>query len=291
MLATFNGALDVDGGPTVEQRDLLDALARHVFGLDRGKVGSLEPDESAAALTAAFDRRIVIESLIGLELSRHPPSPPLVDRVQRYLTALGAGDDEQQLVRDYVGGERDRLAADFARVYAPPPPAVELPADGADGLAARLDALAACPEGTVGRAFHDFYARHGYAWPLDDPSMVTHDFSHVLAGYEPTPDGEVALQAMLVSATDGERHYSGLLASLLLFEVGMLPFNDLVPKEAVLARPGAAELIGVALARGVRCGVDFADLDHLSLTHRGLVELRAELRIDAPAPGPSTFVT
>ena len=214
---------------------------------------------------------------------------PLADRVQRYLTALGAGDDEQQLVRDYVAGEHDRLAADYLRVYQRPAPAVELPADGADELAARLDALSTCPQGSVGRVFDDFYARHGYAWPFDDPSMVTHDFTHVLAGYEPTPEGEVALQAMLVSATDGERHYPGLLVSLLLFEVGMLPFNDLVPKEAVLARPGAAELIGVALARGVRCGVDFADLDHLSLAGRDLAEVRAELGIEAPAPGPSTF--
>ena len=34
----------------------------------------------------------------------------------------------------------------------------------------------------------DFYRRHGFALPIDHVSLIGHDFAHVLAGYEPTPD-------------------------------------------------------------------------------------------------------
>jgi hypothetical protein len=53
-----------------------------------------------------------------------------------------------------------------------------------------------------------------------DASLVAHDFSHVLAGYEPDPPSEVALQAMLTSATGFDHHFSCLIASLSLFETG-----------------------------------------------------------------------
>ena len=288
MLATLTSAVAVDGGPTEEQERLIDAVAQHVLGLDDDTI-SLDPEGAAAALVEPGDRRLVIEALITLELVRHPASAPLAERVDTYIAALG-GADEQVLVRDYVTDARELVAQDWARLREPSPEEPDLAGRGETELAERLQALGACPPGSAGRSFHDFYERHGFPLPTDHPSLIGHDFAHVLAGYEPTPEGELALQAMLVAATDGTAHFSGLLASLLLFEVGMLPFPDIEPKSAVLARPGAATLLADAVARGAAAGCDFQALDHVALADRDLAELRTELGIPAPVPGPFTFV-
>jgi ubiquinone biosynthesis protein Coq4 len=159
-----------------------------------------------------------------------------------------------------------------------------------DEIAERLASLGDCPPGSLGRSFHDFYERNGFPPPVGHLSLVSHDFAHVLAGYDATPEGELALQAMLVAGTGGTRHFPGLLASLLLFEVGMMPFPDIEPKVAVLDRPGAAELFADAIGRGAASGCDLQHLDHLELADRDLVALRVELGVPAPVPGPSTFV-
>ncbi len=193
--------------------------------------------------------------------------------------------------RDSARDERAQVEADFARIYTRPTPDEALMGGGDSDLTERLDALGSLPRGTVGRSFHEFYVRHGYEWPVENPSMVWHDLSHVLAGYAPVPEAEIALQAMMAAATGGRLHYSGLLASLLLYEVGMLSFNGLEPKKSALARPGAADLLGEGIARGLRCGKDFGTLDLFALADRDLAEVRDELGIEVPTAGPFTFVT
>jgi hypothetical protein len=257
-----------------------------VFGT-AGEPGPIDPAGTAAALDGADVEPLVAEMLVALELMRHPASAELTARVATYLDALG-GADEQAIARDYVADAREQVIADWSRLQEPlllEPDLVD--ADERDVLA-RLQALADCPPGSLGRSWHDFYDRNGFALPLHQLTLVEHDFTHVLGGYEATPEGELALQVMLVAATDGRRHVSSLLASLLLFEVGMLPFPDIEPKVAVLARPGAAEFFADAIARGLATRTDFHDLDPLA--DRDLVELRAELGIPAPVPGPWTFV-
>ena len=288
MLSTLTSATAVDGGPTDEQRRLLDAIAQHVLELGDDTT-TLDPAGAAAALVDPGERRLVIEALITLELLRHPASAPLAEQVDTYIAALG-GADEQVLVQDYLTDAREQVALDWARLREASQEEPGIEGSGETEIAERLGALAACPPGSAGRSFHDFYERHGFPLPTDNPSLISHDFAHVLAGYEATPEGELALQAMLVAATGGAAHFSGLLASLLLFEVGMLPFPDIEPKSAVLARPGAAALFAEAVARGAAAGCDFQSLDHLALADRDLAELRTELRIPTPVPGPSTFV-
>jgi hypothetical protein len=288
ILGTAVGAVTTAGGPTREQLCLLDAVARHVFAVDLSEVEPLDPQRAAEMLTDPDDRRMVVEGLVVLELACHPPSEALVERVQQYLTALGS-DESQVLARDYVRDERAQMEVDYRRIYQKPPLEDSLVGAGDDDLAGRLTALATCRPGTVGRSFHDFYRRHDYAWPVQDPSMVWHDLSHVLAGYRPLPEAEIALQAMMTAATGGQLHYPGLLVSLLLYEVGMVPFNGLEPKESVLGRPGAADLFGSAIARGLRCGADFGALDLFEMADQDLAQVRGELGIDAPPTGPFTF--
>jgi hypothetical protein len=287
--STLWSAIDADGGPTVEQEALLRAVGAHVLGIDGLEPTSLGPERAAAAVSSPELRRLVGEGLVILELVRRPASAALADQVDRYLGAFGYEGPDQVLVRDAVAASRERVVADWSRtrtasVSAPPPD------DDPDRLFAALEALGSCAPGTLGHSLHEFVQRNGFTYQLPHLSLVGHDFAHVIAGYEPTPEGELALQAFLVAAGGGGQHASGLLASLLLYEVGLLPFDGIEPKVAALERPGAAELFAEAVDRGLGVRVDIQALDHLAMVDRDLGELRAELAVPEPVAGPSTFV-
>ena len=291
VVGTLYTATDVDGGPTKEQRNLLEALARHVMRVPPSAAAATSPGEAAAAIEKPRLRKAVGEILVMLELVRHPPSAPLTARVAEYLAALEIDDGFQQLAADYLTNDRERVYTDWERVRQPD--LVEPFAQGLtdDALAKKMEALGDLPADSLGRGLFEFYRRNGFPWLPDDDqdNLIPHDLTHVLAGYGTTPEAEVALQGFLVGAARGESHFSSLLASLLLFEVGMLPFPDIEPITAVLARPNAAELFASAIERGLECPGDIAG-DHQALLPRPLAEVRAELGIPEPEAGPHMFI-
>lgn len=273
----------VDGGPTDEQRQVVQALAQGYFGLDLD-LDELEPlgPTAAADLFGDHDEKHrLIETMIVLELTRHPASPAQADQVDRYAAALDIDEHLQQIARDYVADDRAGLVADFARFSDVIPPEPHLAAESDEEIHADLLALADLPEGTLGRGFSDFYRRYGLALPTGASSLtlVAHDMGHVLGGYEPLPVDEVALQAMLASAADGRRHFSSLVAALGLFEVGMLPFDGIEPKVGVLGRPGAAAAFAEGARRGTCCTVDFGAMDHWAVIDQPIEDLRRGLNI------------
>jgi ubiquinone biosynthesis protein Coq4 len=286
------GATAVDGGPTAEQLSLIRSLLHGYFGVavEPLDLEPASPAEVARALDAERVRHRFVRLMIVLELCRHPALPEQADLVDRYAAALGVDERMQAVARDAACSDRQHLAADWARFADATEVEVELvdtPLD--EHLAARLRALGDLPDGTLGRAYFDFYDRAGLSFPGEPGggalSLVSHDFSHVLAGYGPNPVDEVALQAMLTSATDGEHHFSGFVASLGLFEAGMLDFPDIVPKTEVLARPGAADEIAAAIRRGAECEAgDFQAVDHLARAEQPLEAVRAELGIPPRRP-------
>jgi len=279
------GSCAVDGGATDEQRTLIAALATGYFGLDLDLDGlePLGPDATAARFGPHDEKHRLVETMILLELARHPASAAQTERVEAYAAALEVDNRWQSLARDYLAGDCALLVADYGRFaegsQTEPALANVDPAD----LPRELHSLGLLPEGTLGRGFFDFYQRHGLAFPGEpgggSVSLVAHDMSHVLAGYEPTPPEEVALQAMLASACDGEHHFSGLMASLGLFEIGMLPFPDITPKAGVLARPGAAATVADGVRRGAIAHRDFATIDHWAVLDHQLEDLRHDLHI------------
>jgi hypothetical protein len=69
--------------------------------------------------------------------------------------------------------------------------------DQADpAMAARHEALGSLPMGTLGRGYWEIYKKNGYAFP-GDPQDVNvafarpHDSTHVMSGYDTTPQGEI----------------------------------------------------------------------------------------------------
>jgi hypothetical protein len=281
------GAATVDGGPTPEQLHIIDALLHGYFEVDT-ELSSLEPLDPpglAAAVTEPKARHRVVQLMIMLEFSRHPGSDAMADRVEEYAAALGIDEKMQIVARDALHSARAELNADYQRYHDPYD--IEPQFAGAEGaeMATRLRALEQCPPGSLGRAYFDFYQRYVLKFPGEpgggDVIFVAHDFTHVLAGYEPDGPGELALQAMLVSATDGDHHFSNFCVSMSLHEAGLFDSDIVADKVGTLARPGAAEELADAIRRGAQCNTDFATIDHLARVDEPLEDLRRELSIPA----------
>jgi hypothetical protein len=285
------GVVDVDNGATEEQRSVLAAIVSGYWGrgdLDLRALTPLDPAGAAAAITDETHRRRVRELMVLFELCRHPASDAQVQRVDEYAAALGESGPGLALARTLVREGAEHAVADYQRYtqgrtedlaeqslrdrY---PSSLEAPDPE---LAARLRALHDLPAGTLGYEYVEFYRRNGLKLPGDDVSMpavfVSHDMCHVIGGYEPTGQGEIALGAMQLAVVDSESHWIQFLGNLGVHEAGFLQNATLVPKTGSLMREGAPELLAEAFLRGSRCTGDFTGADHLALAELPLSEVR-----------------
>lgn len=283
------GSATVGAGPTEEQRRIIDCLIHGYFGLDAA-IDALEPLDPAglAAEVPAEDRARVIDLLIAVELCRHPADPAQAERTEAYALALGAQGGWLEAAHDVLAGAIDRVAADYTRLADAPayePALAEVHGTDREPELARdaFDRMRACAPGTLGAEVVAFYERWGFDTPGANPSashsMLLHDITHVIAGYDTDPKDEIALQAMLLASADFENHFSGFMAALLLSEAGALPFPGIDPVVGALGRVGAPEELADALRRGRACVRDFGADDHLALVEVPLDEVRARYGI------------
>ena len=283
------GSATVGAGPTEEQRRIIDCLIHGYFGLDTS-VDGLEPldPEGLAAAVPTDDRTRVIDLLIAVELCRHPADPAQAERTEAYALALGAEGGWLEAAHDALGGAIDRVAADYVRLADAPayePALADALGTDREHDAARdaFDRMRTCSPGTLGSEVVAFYERWGFDTPGANPnashSMLLHDITHVIAGYDTDPKDEIALQAMLLASADFEHHFSGFMAALLLSEAGALPFPGIDPVVGALDRVGAPEELADALRRGRACTRDFGNDDHLAIIDEPLEAVRARYGI------------
>jgi hypothetical protein len=278
------GAACVGAGPTAEQVSVIQNLLHGYFGVDTD-VAALEPLPAAGLTTAADDpsaRRRLVDLLVVVEFCRHPGTAEQADRIEEYARAVQGDEPLLIVARDALTARQQDVMADWSRFHeaAVVEPTVEV--SDAE-LATRLRRLANCPRDSLGRAYFEFMDGRSLAFPGEpgggDRTLVAHDFSHVLAGYNTDAPGELALQAMLTSATDFEHHFSGLVASLALYEAGKFEILDIKPRQEALARPGAAAELANGFRRGEACTCDFSAIDHLGRAREPLTAVRAECGI------------
>ena len=290
------GAIDVDGGATDEQRAVLAAIVHGYWerdDLDLDVLEALDPAGAAAAVTDDADRSRVRELMVLLELCRHPLTDTQVDRVEEYATALGQSGPGLAMARTLVRDGAEQAMADYYRYLGDLgdemtepslreqyPTSLEAPDQE---LGDRLRALHDLPEHTLGCEYVEFYRRNGLELPGDDPNMpalfVAHDMCHVIGGYEPTGQGEIALGAMQLAVTDSPAHWMGFLGNLAVHEAGFLGTDDLTPKTATLTRAGAPEMLAEAMRRGSACTGDFTTADHLSMAELPIADVRARFGV------------
>jgi tellurite resistance protein len=124
-------------------------------------------------------------------------------------------------------------------------------------LAARFRTLATLSEDTFGHAFAAFYASNTYAFPgapaaLNAAFAVPHDSTHVLAGYDTSPRGEL-LTSVLTAAMHPRNAMSGhVLPVILSWHLG-IPLNEVAGSAKGALDP---EAFWQAWARGERVSID-----------------------------------
>lgn len=293
------GAIDVDGGPTDEQLAVLASVVGHLWArpdLDLRALVPLGPADAATALPDPAVRRRVAELMVTLELCRHPQTPAQVARVEEFSAALGVDGPHLEITRRWIDEGAEAATADYDRFYAADLPELSEPTlrdryltlDAPDpDLADRLAALGDLPEATLGHAYVEFYRRNGLTLPGADTHFpahyVAHDMNHVIAGYEPTGPGEIALGAFTLAMNDNDANWLQFVTNLVIHEAGLLKHGEIMPKASTLQRPGATRLLGEALARGAQCSSDFSQADHLAMAEWMLTDVRAHFNVVALA--------
>jgi ubiquinone biosynthesis protein Coq4 len=278
-------AASVDGGPTDEQLRIVQGLLRGYFGIESAiDLVPLPAEELREIITDTSSRYRLVQTMVILQFARHPASEELADSVERYASILGVDEPMLVVARDAARHSKELLMADWARFARNSKGSPQLHNRSDDEFAAQFDALRQCPDGSLGRAFIDFYQSNGFALPATATglslSLVNHDFTHVLTGYRPNDAvEEVAISAMLVSSANGEEHFSALAASMALYEVGLFDILGITPTKGVLDRHGAPEVFAEAMRRGASCSADLAAIDHLALADQPIRDIRGSFSI------------
>lgn len=97
-------------------------------------------------------------------------------------------------------------------------------------LATRFHALERLPVDTFGHAFAMFYQANGYAYPGEPTALnfefaMPHDSTHVLAGYDTSPRGELLTSTLTATMHRSHAMAGHVLPVILSWHLG-IPLND-----------------------------------------------------------------
>ena len=293
------GAISGPDGPAESQLAILGCIAEHLWRLpdvDLSPAAALTAAEAGDAITDERVRRRTREIMALLELCRHPIEESHARRIEEYCHALGGESAGIDIVRDYISEGADAAVDDWMRRYmelAPEfmePAMLEVAAKEEDEVATRLaeidTALRAAAPGTLGAELIAFYERNGFTVGPESVGLLGHDMSHVIAGYDATPIGEICLGAMQLMVTDDDSHWLQLLASVMIHEAGIL-LPGYVPHRPPLSDPtnpelaANIELLGASIERGRATTGDFSVGDHLAMIDWPLGDVRAHFGVPA----------
>ena len=114
------GLIDVDGGPTAEQLDVLWSITGHLWrrpDLAGASLSPLSPRELAAALDDERARRRFHVIAVTLELCRHPLSEAQVRSAEAYAAALDIDGADLLIMRDWIDVGVGRAMEDWKRCF------------------------------------------------------------------------------------------------------------------------------------------------------------------------------
>ena len=295
IVAGLLGGISTSSGPTPEQMIVLGSIARHLWGrgdIDLENLTPLSPDDVAKALQRREARLRFAEIMMTLELCRHPMSLEQVQRAEQYVAAMRIDGTEIEVTRIAITKGAEAAATDLERCYQKILPEISelslrdryLRLDKPDhALAERLRKLRDLPEDTLGYQYLEFYRRNNIELPGDDTHLpahyVNHDMNHVITGYEPTAPGEIARSGFLLAAKESHHNWLEFLLTMSIHESGVLNHGEIRAKVATLDRQGVPEFLGMGLERGAHCTMDLSQVDHLSIAHLPLDEVRNNFSI------------
>ncbi len=255
----------------------------------------ISPAQLSEDLRDPEKRRQATEFLILMPYLPMEVSGDRVTRVEAFAAALDVRCNTLRDLRLICDGRLGRWAISYTRrtiaAYEPGGALAQLKAVGASVLqfvgnkkvAARYGALRNLPEGTLGRAFYDFYRDRSFPLPGEKKSftelVVGHDMTHILTGYNTDKSGEVNVAGIEAGMSPTDLGFEMLLEVILLFHMGEGRIDG------GLVEPGKGhfhpEQVMQAVRRGFQIKVDLiAGLDYWQDMETPVEELRRRMGID-----------
>ena len=304
-LAAVLAAFAPVGGLDDLQRALLQDLAQMLYGID---LDSIEPELPQFPATLAVEtRHHIVHLLVVLEFMEHPLRPQVADAVmavaERLDIRLGILHESRNFAHHHFAavyfdlqrnswyGEetlRESVHGRFWELLRSKLAYIGVVEDRV--IAEQWRGLRDCAPGTWGREVASFYERHGFPFPGERHGIyelgARHDWVHVLADYETTPEGELDVFAFIAAAMDDHRGIVLLAVTLGLFQNGSIKHVEMKrignAREDTLSDPGAIERWANAFRRGAQCPVDvMGTVDLFAHKDVPLVEARERFGIAA----------
>lgn len=179
--------------------------------------------------------------------------PYLVDlgELAEHKLAEVRADIGRRNVRSFTGEDLDEGIDAWLMVYRDHPDAE---------LHARYGTLAACPAGTFGRAFADFYQHNGFSYPgipesANEQFTTPHDSAHVLSGYDTSVQGELLVSTFTAGMHPQDAVTAHVLPVIISWHLGIelakfagAATGSLQPRKFWVAWDRGDRLVGDTLA-------------------------------------------
>jgi len=263
---------------------MLDALQKFVLHttVDVAVLVPVSPETLAGHVTDAGQARQFVRFLVALSLADGPPSVEQMSLISSFTEALGVQEPAVAVVRHLAKGHRLRFRIAFFRhshvrnyfrntyrlgggIGALIKGLLVFRGVREDAtIASRFRSLGNLPETTLGRQFFDHCVAQGIAFPGEKGGFpigaVYHDFTHVLAGYDTSPEGEMKAAAFQAGFTDDDDDFFTALFAIVIHTSGvnLAPF----PMPKLPGRIGQDKLaleVLHALQRGSAVEVDLGN--------------------------------
>jgi hypothetical protein len=267
------------------QRAMLDAAQRLVLetDLDIESLPPIEAEELASHCDDPAQARQLIRLMVAISLADGPPSKEQVALISSFAAALKVREPAVKVIGHLARNRLLLFRLSFARhshvrIYfrnsyrllggALPVIKALLRFRGVigenSGMAARFHALENLPEETLGHHFYRHCKDAGLPFSGEKggfpPGALYHDFTHVLAGYDTSPEGEMKAAAFQAGFTQHEADFFTALFAIVIHTAGinLAPF----PMPVLRGRIGQGSLavdVLHALQRGASMKVDLAN--------------------------------
>jgi hypothetical protein len=279
------------------RRGLIAAIQKYVLHTDHDfdQLRTVTPEETATVFVDPHLRDQLSRALCLQVMVPDAPVRAEVQAAEKFVHALGGGKDALDRMKSMYDLRMIALRFDATRTsFLGDSSKRKFKDEGVSGIlatlgellgvhesekvAARYRALANCPEGSLGRAFHSFYTQRGFSFPGEKggapETIIAHDLTHVLTGFNTDLPSEACVTAFQAGYRN-EGPFAGLLFVLLNMEKGVAMTRLAPGATHMFGRPGMAERIVDAWMRGTRVTLDLvADWDYWKDMDRPIDEVR-----------------
>ena len=186
-------------------------------------------------MTDTEARELAVRTMVTLEFVIHPEPPEVAKRVEGYARALDIDLPMVHAARRLADQQAALLYLDIQRNDLYTAEAIHGILHGTlfelirsklayqgmtpdKKIAEKWHTLEDCPPGSWGRGVADFYHAHHFPFPGDRHGIselgAQHDFVHVLADYDATPEGEIDVFAFIAASMGDSRGFTQFAMTL-----------------------------------------------------------------------------